>query len=56
MPTLTVTANCRNNSPEMPGMKAKGTKTESSTMVIATIGAVMPSMASLVASGTESSG
>ena len=56
MPILTVTANWRNNSPEMPGMKASGTKTESSTMVIATIGAVMPSMASLVASGTESSG
>ena len=29
--TATVTANWRNNSPEMPGMKATGTNTESST-------------------------
>ena len=37
--TATVTANWRNSSPEMPGMKATGTKTESSTSVIAMIGA-----------------
>lgn len=53
MPTDTVTA-----SPEqfagMPGMKASGTKTDSSTNVMATIGAVMPSIAFLVASFTES--
>ena len=39
--TATVTANWRNNSPEMPGMKATGTNTESSTSVIAMIGAVI---------------
>jgi hypothetical protein len=39
--TLIVTANCRNNSPEMPGIKATGTNTDSSTSVIATIGAVI---------------
>ena len=39
--TATVTANCRNSSPEMPGMNATGTKTDSSTRVIAMIGAVI---------------
>ena len=37
-------------------MKASGTKTESSTRVVATIGAVMPSIAFFVASATESPG
>ena len=54
--TATVTANWRNNSPEMPGMKATGTNTESSTSVIAMIGAVISRMASLVASAGERSG
>src|SRR5690349_22308434 len=54
--TATVTANWRNNSPEMPGMNATGTNTESSTMVIAIIGAVMSAMARLVASPGDSSG
>ena len=39
--TATVTANCRNSSPEMPGMNATGTNTDSSTSVIAMIGAVI---------------
>ena len=39
--TATVTANWRNNSPEMPGMNATGTNTDSSTRVIAMIGAVI---------------
>ena len=56
MATATVTANCRNNSPEMPGMKATGTNTDSSTSVIAMIGAVISPMACLVASAGESSG
>ena len=54
--TLIVTANCRNSSPEMPGMKATGTNTESSTSVIATIGAVISAIAFLVASAGESPG
>ena len=37
--TEIVTANCRNSTPERPGMKATGTKTESSTSVMAMIGA-----------------
>ena len=52
----TVTANCRKSSPEMPGMKATGTTTESSTSVIAMIGAVTSDIASLVASAGVSSG
>src|SRR5215469_16973726 len=54
--TETVTANCRNNSPEMPGMNAIGTTTESSTKVIAMTGPVISAMACLVASARESSG
>jgi hypothetical protein len=38
MATLIVTANCRNSSPETPGMKPTGTKTDSRTRVIAMIG------------------
>ena len=51
--TLIVTANCRNNVPEMPGMKAIGTNTESRTNVIATIGAVISAIAFLVASAGD---
>src|SRR5215470_412038 len=54
--TATVTANCRNSSPEMPGMKATGTNTDSSTRVIAMIGAVISAIAFLLASAGESSG
>ena len=54
--TATVTANCRNSSPEMPGMKATGTKTDSNTSVMAMIGAVISAIALLVASAGESSG
>ena len=54
--TDTATANWRNSWPLIPGMKATGTKTESSTSVMAMIGAVISAMAFLVASGTESSG
>ena len=54
--TATVTANWRNNSPEMPGMKATGTNTDSSTSVIAMIGAVISCMARLVASAGDNSG
>ena len=39
--TATVTANWRNNSPEIPGMKATGTNTDSNTSVMAMIGAVI---------------
>ena len=42
--TATVTANCRNNSPEMPEINPTGTNTASSTSVIAMIGANMPCM------------
>ena len=56
MATATVTANCRNNSPEMPGMNATGTNTDSSTRVIPMIGAVISLMACLVALAGESSG
>ena len=51
-----VTANCRNSAPEMPGMKASGTKTESSTRVMAMIGAVIVSIAFFVAAPGVSSG
>ena len=54
--TLMVTANWRNNWPEMPGMKAMGTKTESSTKVMAMMGAVIWRIASLVASAGDISG
>src|SRR6516162_6052804 len=54
--TETVTANCRNSSPEMPGMNAIGTNTESSTNVIAMTGLVISDIACLVASARESSG
>jgi nitric oxide reductase large subunit len=39
--TDTATANWRNSWPEMPGMKAVGTNTDSSTSVMAMIGAVI---------------
>ena len=52
----TATANCRNNCPLMPGMKATGTNTDSSTKVMAMIGAVISLIAFLVASGTVRSG
>ncbi len=48
--TLMVTANWRNNWPEMPGMKPIGTNTDSSTSVIAMIGPVICAIAFLVAS------
>ena len=51
--TETATANCRNSSPEMPGMNATGTNTESSTSVIAMIGAVISPMARRAASAGE---
>src|SRR5258707_12059659 len=54
--TATVTANCLNSSPEMPGMNATGTNTESSTRVMAMIGAVISAIAFLVASAGVSSG
>jgi hypothetical protein len=54
--TDTATANCRNSSPEMPGMKAIGTNTESSTSVIAMIGAVISVMALRDASAGDSVG
>src|SRR3984885_4828994 len=54
--TATVTANCRNSSPEIPGMKATGTNTDNSTKVIAIIGAVISAIARLVASLGVSSG
>ena len=41
MATLIVTANWRNSWPEMPGMNATGTNTESSTSVMAMIGPVI---------------
>ena len=56
MVTLMVMANCLNNSPESPGMKATGTNTESSTSEIAMIGPVICRMASFVASCGDSSG
>ncbi len=56
METATVTANCRNSSPEIPGMNATGTKTDNSTSVMATIGAVISAIARLVASAGERSG
>ena len=54
--TLMVTANWRNSWPEMPGMKAIGTNTDSSTRVIAMIGAVICRIASLVAWTGDHSG
>ena len=54
--TATVMANWRNSSPEMPGMNATGTNTESSTRVIAMMGAVISAIAFLVASAGDSSG
>ena len=56
MATLIVTANCRNNVPEIPGMKPMGTNTESSTRVMAMIGAVICAIAFLVASLGDRSG
>src|SRR6202007_3111052 len=53
---LIVTANCRNSVPEMPGMKAIGTKTDRSTKVIAMIGAVICVIAFFVASADDKSG
>ena len=54
--TDTATANCRNSWPLMPGMNATGTNTDSSTSVIAMIGATISPIAFLVASLAESSG
>ena len=54
--TETATANWRNSSPVMPGMKAVGTNTERRTSVIARMGAVISPMAFLVASATERCG
>ena len=54
--TATVTANWRKSSPEIPGMKATGTKTDNSTKVIAIIGAVISRIACFVACAGESSG
>ena len=51
-----VTANWRNSSPEMPGMNAIGTNTDSSTSVMAITGAVIWAIAFLVASAGDSSG
>ncbi len=56
MAALIVTANCRNSVPEIPGMKAIGTNTDSSTSVIAMIGAVICAIAFLVASAGVASG
>ena len=56
MATDTATANWRNSWPLMPGMKATGTNTDSSTRVMAMIGAVISPIAFLVASGIERSG
>ena len=50
MATLMVTANWRNNWPDMPGMNAIGTNTDSSTSVIAMTGPVIWRIAFLVAS------
>ncbi len=54
--TATVTANWRNSSPEIPGMNATGTNTESRTSVMAMMGAVISRMACLVASAGDSAG
>ena len=54
--TDTATANCRNRSPEMPGMNATGTNTDSSTSVMAMIGAVISFMARCAASAGEIDG
>ena len=51
--TETATANCRNSSPEMPGMNATGTNTDSSTSVMAMIGAVISFIARRAASAGE---
>ena len=54
--TETATANWRNSSPDMPGMNAIGTNTDSSTAVMAMIGAVMWPMARRVASAGDACG
>ena len=56
MATLMVTANWRNSSPEMPGMNATGTNTDSSTRVMAMIGPVIWRIALIVASAGDRSG
>ncbi len=48
--TDTATANCWNSCPEMPGMNATGTNTDSSTSVIATIAPVISPIARRAAS------
>ncbi len=53
---MIVTANCWNSTPEIPAMKPTGPKTESSTSVMAMIGAVTCVIAFLAASAGESSG
>src|SRR5215831_4916903 len=54
--TLIVTANCRNNVPDTPGIKAIGTNTENNTRVMAMIGAVISAIAFFVASPGVRSG
>ena len=54
--TETATANCWKSWPEMPGMKATGTKTESSTSVIATMAPVISPIARWAASAAERPG
>ena len=53
---LMVTANWRKSWPEMPGMNATGTNTDSSTRVMAMIGPVIWFIALIVACGGVSSG
>src|SRR6516162_1151676 len=54
--TLIVTANWRNNVPEIPGIKAIGTNTDSRTRVIAMIGAVISAIAFFVAAAGDRAG
>ena len=56
MEVETATANWRNSWPLRPGMKATGTNTDSRTRVMAITGPVISAIASLVASGIDSSG
>jgi hypothetical protein len=56
MAMLIVTANWRNSWPDMLGMKATGTKTDSRTRLMAMIGPVICAIAFKVASGGERSG
>jgi len=51
-----VTANWRNNCPEMPGMNATGTNTDIKTSVIAMMGPVIWVIALIVASAGDNPG